>query len=93
MEVEMLVIGSPEGNASFVAAKRCDHNRTAVDAVILPSHLKLQPAEEGLPQHPMVLLRTYENVQMVMDPDYLRMIGDWMAEAAEWLQDHIERGD
>lgn len=93
MEVEMLVIGNPDGNAAFVAAKRCDHNRDAVDSVVLPSHLQLRSEDEDLPQHPMVLLRTYDNLQMVMDPDYLRMIGGWMIDAAEWLQDHIERGD
>lgn len=89
----MLVVGSPDGNAGLVAAKRCEHNRTEVDPVVLPSHLQLQADDEDLPQHPMVLLRTYENLQMVIDPDYLRMIGGWMMDAAEWLQDHIERGD
>lgn len=93
MVVNMLVIGSPDGNAGFVAARRCEANREYVDPVMLPPAIELASDQEDLPQHPMVLLRTYENLQMLMDPDYLRVIGAWMLDAADWLEDLIDRGE
>jgi hypothetical protein len=88
----MLVIGSPEGNAGLVAALRNEANREIVDDALVAGIGEIQSPDTGKPQHPMVVLRTYENLQLVMDPDILRMIGAWMLEAAEWLEDEIEQG-
>lgn len=88
----MLVVGNPEGNAGFVAALRNEANREIVDDALVAGFGEIQTPEPDKPQHPMVVFRTYENLQLVMDPDLLRLVGAWMLEAADWLEDEIEQG-
>ena len=90
--ISVLVVGNPADNASIVAACRCEENRRAVDSAVLPEALEIEPDDSDLPQHPMVLIRTYDNVQMVMRPETLRFLGAWMAAAADWLDSRIEGG-
>lgn len=88
---DMLVVGSPDGNPGLVAARRSDDNREFVDAAVLPPTLAIDSTDDDMPQHPAVLIRTYENVQMVMNPEMLRWIGNWMLQSADWLQDMIDQ--
>jgi hypothetical protein len=91
--IPLLILGDPGVNPGVVAACRSDATRDMVDAVVLPDAVEIQASTDELPQHPMILFRTYDNVQILLDPDAVRFIGNWLMRAADWLEAAIEQGD
>ena len=93
-QAHMLVVGDAEDSCSFILACRDDSNRVALDAVLLPDDTEIvADAEEILPHHPAVVIRSFENMQMVLCPRTIRAMAQWLLSAADWLDDVIDGGD
>lgn len=78
-------------DCSFVIACRDDSNRDYIDQALLPSGVDIiSDAESLLPQHPVLLIRAYDNVQMIMEPKTARAMAQWLLLAADWLEGALE---
>lgn len=88
----MLAVGDGR-DCSFVIACRDDANREQIDATLLPDGSIIEADSDGLlPQHPALLIRSYENVQMMLDPRTARIMAQWLLAAADWLEETIGDG-
>lgn len=89
-EAEILVVGSPP-RCSMIVACRDDSNRHVVDELVLPQDSAIESPDEDLrPHHPMVVIRCYSSIEMILSPERLRAMSQWLLQASEWLEDAID---
>ena len=89
-EARLLAVGDGP-DCSFVFACRDEGNRDYIDRTLLPSTVDIvSKGDPVLPQHPALLIRSYENVQMVLEPETIRLMAHWLLAAAEWLETTLE---
>lgn len=86
----VLAVGDSD-DCSVLLACRNDENREYIDSVLLPDGVKIATQSDSLlPQHPAVLIRSFDNVQIMLDPIAVRAMAQWLLTAADWLEDEME---